>query len=444
MAYKKIKDRFKSPYSGISYECLNLSVTQAELDVISVLCKIKNKINWEQEIKSPKARTKLFNELSEEFSENSIQFAFDELRYYIRKGRSEGILPGPVDKTYTSDSIIPENLQECLINQVKKLENVPDNELNWRPSSNKQILDLVDPLLYPLVLGETRAISNCVDPCEVIDWKSVIGSGKVCNLMIEPKTLEVYDYHNLWDQYLDSAYFYHKYQWLPAEIKVNSKGKAKILSYINNLHPDIHKDLYTTIEDIFGRFIPIIQKSLTDTALYNNELDWGRVSYNDLPVESFNEYAFRQCAKRGLLTEEQKKYIEKNGIENAIPSDACKELLSENYEMFKKRKPPTGLKFDPRKIPTGIKKIGLKNTRLQVVVKLENIVLTPSNSKYEGGVWSVDGIKDEFIISSAIYYYDKENVTESQLDFRTITTNPSLSLGGEVSAGNIVNLCFYI
>ena len=40
-----------------------------------------------------------------------------------------------------------------------------------------------------------------------------------------------------------------------------------------------------------------------------------------------------------------------------------------------------------------------------VIVKLANIVLTPEKPRYEGGSWHVEGMMNERIVASGIYYY---------------------------------------
>ncbi len=42
-----------------------------------------------------------------------------------------------------------------------------------------------------------------------------------------------------------------------------------------------------------------------------------------------------------------------------------------------------------------------------VIVKLANIVLTPEKPRYEGGSWHVEGMMNERIVSSGIYYYQR-------------------------------------
>jgi len=58
--------------------------------------------------------------------------------------------------------------------------------------------------------------------------------------------------------------------------------------------------------------------------------------------------------------------------------------------------------------------------RLQVIVKLANIHLTPEKPTYDGGSWHIEGQLNERICATALYYYDSENITESKLGFRSV------------------------
>lgn len=46
-----------------------------------------------------------------------------------------------------------------------------------------------------------------------------------------------------------------------------------------------------------------------------------------------------------------------------------------------------------------------------MIVKLANIMLTPEKPTYSGGVWHVEGMNNEHIVASGIYYYDSENIS---------------------------------
>ncbi|KAH9842492.1 uncharacterized protein C8Q71DRAFT_733085 [Rhodofomes roseus] len=70
------------------------------------------------------------------------------------------------------------------------------------------------------------------------------------------------------------------------------------------------------------------------------------------------------------------------------------------------------------------KTVDLRGKTLQVIVKLANIVLTPEKPEYGGGTWHVEGMDNEAIVSTFIYYYDTENITESTLSFRNAVNEP--------------------
>lgn len=55
---------------------------------------------------------------------------------------------------------------------------------------------------------------------------------------------------------------------------------------------------------------------------------------------------------------------------------------------------------------------------LQVIVKLAGTELTPEKPNHEGGSWHLEGMLNEHIVATSIYYYDAENVTDSQFRFR--------------------------
>ncbi|CAF5081644.1 unnamed protein product, partial [Rotaria sp. Silwood1] len=69
--------------------------------------------------------------------------------------------------------------------------------------------------------------------------------------------------------------------------------------------------------------------------------------------------------------------------------------------------------------------IDLRGRQLQIIVKLADIILTPENPKYPGGVWHVEGMENEHIVATGIYYYFNSNITQSVLQFRTVISEPN-------------------
>ncbi|POR36710.1 Uncharacterized protein TPAR_03102 [Tolypocladium paradoxum] len=66
-------------------------------------------------------------------------------------------------------------------------------------------------------------------------------------------------------------------------------------------------------------------------------------------------------------------------------------------------------------------------SRIQVIVKLANIHLTPERPTYDGGSWHVEGQLNEHICATALFYYDSDNITDSRLGLRTPANAEDLS-----------------
>ncbi len=164
------------------------------------------------------------------------------------KSSSAALAASPVDGVYQSDAIIPEQLRQALLKQVFPLENV--NNPDYHPGSKEQMVDLVHPSLYPYVAGLSKEVL-----VEGETWENFIGGGE----LVDRKLRE--EKKHSWNEYKDTS---DLYQWLPSEVSISKEGKAKFESYINNLHPEQHKELYGTLEEILSRFIPLWNRVLTD------------------------------------------------------------------------------------------------------------------------------------------------------------------------------------
>ncbi|KAG0039807.1 hypothetical protein BGZ82_006660 [Podila clonocystis] len=153
------------------------------------------------------------------------------------------------------------------------------------------------------------------------------------------------------------------FQWLFTDITVSNEGKVRFESYINNLHPVEHKELYLVLEEILEKFIPMFEDVLADMRVF---------------------------------TTKERRWPKQVDIPEFTPS-------------------PEPERYD------------LRGQKLQVIVKLANIELTPENPKQAGGSWHVEGMTNENIVASdasGIYYYHSEKVTESRLNFRIHVKKP--------------------
>lgn len=106
---------------------------------------------------------------------------------------------------------------------VSILEN--NTPVDYHPGSNNQVIDIVHPSLYCYVKGVSLYDKNIIE---------------------------------IHDDIL--------FQWLPAEFTVNknegSVTSVSIDSYINNLDRTQHPELYESIEEIFGNFVPHFESVL--------------------------------------------------------------------------------------------------------------------------------------------------------------------------------------
>ena len=76
-------------------------------------------------------------------------------------------------------------------------------------------------------------------------WKSSMGSGTVVE-----------------DGPDSSMFVSDRFQWLPADVFVGTDGRVVFDSYINNLHPDRHAQLYAATAQLLQRMLPLFERTL--------------------------------------------------------------------------------------------------------------------------------------------------------------------------------------
>jgi hypothetical protein len=352
-----------------------------------------------------------------------------------------------------SDSLMDDNLAKTLSEAVKPLENIPDDQKDWHPGTNNKVLDLVHPSLWPLIYGRSRILPDkemTADEC-----LNHVGMGEV---IAKPST-DVTTFPGLEDA--PYRVYSAKYQWLPCNVLVNESGEAKINSYINNLHPVEHASLYPIIEKFITKSLPAwdlvyrwptelkFQRLATDKAALtcttpeHCQDSWCRLVNRPLnddepPREEDAEYeeGYEQteCGQLDSLwfnaTHPQKLPDVDLGPEDGTDDaeeragDDCAKQRSFNISADE------------------IKTSGFFNSarQLQVIVKLANIHLTPENPSYDGGSWHIEGLRNEHICATALFYYDNENITDSRLAFRTSSNVEDLTLNLNYEQGDVLSI----
>lgn len=472
------------------------------------------------------------------FSDAMFAYCIRELRDKARITSETGITSvfESSAAAFKSDVLVDESLRLRLVEQAKKLEDVPEAEKDWHPGSDNRVLDLVHPSLFPLVYGRTRGFSDrvIVSPEAALD---LIGAGEVIGEKYAPtrdeyramilKTFhpdatpnpevarqsveERLDRIMAGEEVLKEAHRTHlsrQFQWLPAEVKISDDG-SKVLwtSYINNLHPVQHADLYDTLGEILRRVLPMLDAAYQRVMSWDWETDprkrincmrtvrhcttpvlckkkgwcdmsnmprgWrngrrGSVSDqdeedhlssdSDADEQDYYETADKSerdadaadaAAAKGDEGESSSEYgsAEEGGAEGSDAEADAEDAFdsaeegnddddddddgSDEDDIWETREAwyaethpvqypnPTLHSYTYPGIETYHRSEPLNTRRLQVIVKLANIHLTPEDPVYPGGGWHLEGLHNERIVLTALYYYDVSNITESKLSLRT-------------------------
>ncbi|KAG8731665.1 hypothetical protein FRC11_002997 [Ceratobasidium sp. 423] len=369
--------------------------TLVELEMTRFSADIRRKLSWWTKCRNQDILNKWRAEALAQanlMTEAHVDYVLKELNGYANlRDESTGAEVSCYDRIWQSDKLIPASLKKRLIAGVKKLENVPEEEKDWHPRSNNQVLDLVHPSLYPLVYGRTLSYPEDSDGRDPTSLAA----------RLEPPP-------SMPDGYSPTAtdYFVSKrFQWLPTDFKVSQDGKSvKSESYINNLHPVEHVDLHKAIEDLIAAYIPLFERTLTDSIPENRVI----------PERALDYYKYNDNGYAG-----SPKYKDYSNDDEYYKA----------YREWEENRPfaTPGVKqggYEPGSLEKREIKYTLGGRTIQVIAKLANIHLTPENPEYRGGSWHVEGMKNEAIAASGIYYYDQENITESRLAFRAAVTPP--------------------
>jgi hypothetical protein len=321
----------------------------------------------------------------------------------ISKKESLGIKFMGIEGVYARDDISGD-LHDKLCAGVERLRAA--GPLDWHPGSNEQVLDLVHPSLFPLISGVSQHVATTRVP-----WLELMGGGgggEVVTFVVpidRDKEIACAPYS-----------FSKKYQWLPAEFIVADDNTVTINSYINNLHPSVHADLYHAIGDVFQECVPLLECCLTDLRQYPlAKRHWDSPKDYEMAYDAWQNLPRKhQGNKQVVCIASSSSSCNKGCDDDSILTDSndARDEWCKNYV------PPISREmgaYKRQKMPPHVK---LQGRTLKVIVKLANIVLTPEKPDYNGGAWHVEGMGNEAIVATAIYYFSQENVTQSSLAFR--------------------------
>ncbi|MDN3020615.1 DUF4246 domain-containing protein [Streptomyces sp. S.PB5] len=349
--------------------------TLRELQMMQCSAHIRAKPGWFDKMNDADIVARWTQEaVAQGLTEAQVAYVLAELAHYaaLRDERT-GIEVSAVDGVWQSDTLMDNELTSRLHKAVQVLEEVPEAEQDWHPGSDGQVLDLIHPSLFCL----TREVSGAPDRA----WQ------------------------NPTDRY--SRYeFSEKFQWLPTDVDISDDGEVTFRSYVNNVHPEIHRELAAVLPDLLARMRPLLENVLTDLR-----------HPRPLRIEA-DPYGWYDA---------EPEYPNRASYSDDEAYTAARQAWGEAHDdWWENRRPviPDAPAFTPPELPDASSRIDLRGRPLQVIVKLATIHLTPDKPEYAGGSWHVEGMLNERIVSTGIYYWDSENITESRLSFRTALDDP--------------------
>ncbi|MFE5792628.1 DUF4246 domain-containing protein [Streptomyces sp. NPDC056503] len=349
--------------------------TLREVEMTECSAHIRAKPGWFEKMNDADIVARWTREAVDQgLTEAQVRYVLAELAHYaaLRDGRT-GVEVSAVDGVWQSDALVDDGLRSRLREAVRVLEQVPEAERDWHPGSDGQVLDLVHPSLFCLV----RGVSGAPDQA----WRNPT---------------------NHYSKYE----FSEKFQWLPTDVEVGADGDVAFLSYVNNVHPEAHRELNAVLPELFDRMRPLLENVLTDLR-----------HPRPLRIEA-DPY--------GWYDSEPRRPDRSSFGDEAAYAEACRAWERAQDDWWENRRPvvPDAPAFTPPESPDASARVDLRGRRLQVIVKLATLHLTPEKPEYAGGSWHVEGMLNERIVSTGLYYWDSENITESRLGFRTALDDP--------------------
>ncbi|MCN9241088.1 DUF4246 domain-containing protein [Streptomyces sp. RY43-2] len=368
---------FPLPFEASRSIALATPRTLRELQMMECSAHIRAKPGWFEKMNDADIVARWTQEaVAQGLTEAQVRYVLAELAHYaaLRDGGT-GVEVSAVDGVWQSDTLIDDTLRSRLREAVRVLEEVPEDERDWHPGSDGQVLDLVHPSLFCLVREASGAPEQA--------WRNPTdGSTR----------------HE----------FSEKFQWLPTDVDVSDDGEVTFRSYVNNVHPENHHELASVLPDLFARLRPLLENVLTDLR-HPRPLR--------IEVDPFGWYG-----------DSEPEYPRKSSYSDDEAYAEAVRVWETAYDEWRDNRLPAvpdAPAFAAPELPDESARVDLRGRSLQVIVKLATIHLTPDKPEYPGGSWHVEGMMNERIVSTGIYYWDSENITESRLSFRAAVDDPS-------------------
>ncbi|WOO80290.1 uncharacterized protein LOC62_03G003804 [Vanrija pseudolonga] len=316
---------------------------------------------------------------------------------------------------------LPEDFRLSVAEALVRLEAeaLEDKGNRWQPGHNDTNLKIVQPSLYAVDFEQTHVLQDRI--ITVHDCLESIGSGQVIAKERRGRISFL----------ATRGALSTRFQWLPTDVTLDAEGKSHIIGYLNNIHPVRHAGVYRMVEKLLDKALPLF------AAAYDSVKTKDRLVGSRFPTDFWRCTTPSLCgsdkaytthdpmsggckAANYLIEKEDATHQEqKDWFARTHPFVQPEPLSSpEHLDAFSSTRRPF-----PTRLPW-------EGSDLQIIVSVGSILLTPDKPVYATGQFHVEGLLNERICASAIYYYDSDNITESRLGFEAAGSGWKILHGG--------------
>ncbi|KAI0546140.1 hypothetical protein F4679DRAFT_558597 [Xylaria curta] len=348
-------------------------------------------------------------------TDKTFDYCIRELQGKAQYFTKTGIIPtlNATAAVAKSDNFITPTVTTTLRNAFERLKKDQQDFPDWHPGTDEKVLNLVHPSMYPLVFESTKCFRG-----EVVGVADAVAKWAGKGTVIDNKNRT-----EGWNT-VPPEFWSKEYQWLPSNVALRDNGSVKFTSYINNLHPTKYPEIYSAIEKLVEKALPMWDQCLYERARTRRNVS--RFLLPDDPSDD-NMENWNPSSWEDLETAKPSEADENEDVDEEEMEEKWREI---RQPVIPEPKPFEEVDYSP---PYHLFEV-FKDTGFQIIVKMVSIELTPEKPNYPVGSWHVEGQMNEHICATALYYLDSENVTTSNLAFR-MQTDSELSERDEYQVG---------
>ncbi|TFK26686.1 hypothetical protein FA15DRAFT_667162 [Coprinopsis marcescibilis] len=314
-------------------------------------------------------------------SSKQIHYVLDELDGYAKlRDQNNQCQVSCFERIWESDSLIDWEILPTLRQDLSKLSKHRPHPL---VTQQLNVSTLINPLLYCLVYGRTLVS---------------VSRGNPPRPVLAPALTDIYSVCS-------------QFAVLPSDVSISEDGTASFLSYINDLDPDEHRDLYISLGTLLSKSIPLFEHVLTDLHR-NNPLPQripGAAHYTvwdepDPPEHSDDEEGWikYEINMRNWVLERPIQLPD-------VPDSGYSKDLERRRHV-----------------------VSLKGKRLQVITRLSHLRIKSGQPEIQPA-WGVEGMRNERVVACALHILTCDNIKGS-LEFRMAVAYPRGFLPGDEGA----------